>query len=128
MPVAHSPAVRNLRDFVAIPSVNPMGRADIDASHTGERRYAEHICEKLRRTGLDAKLVGHPARPSLIAEATANGAADTLMIASHLDTVPVDDMEIPPFDPVIAGERLYGRGSCDTKAGMAPHSSLSNGC
>ena len=40
-------------------------------------------------------------------------------MASHLDTVPVDGMEIDPFDPVIEGERLLGRGSCDTKAGMA---------
>jgi acetylornithine deacetylase len=33
--------------------------------------------------------------------------------------VPVDGMEIDPFDPVIEDDRVLGRGSCDTKAGMA---------
>jgi acetylornithine deacetylase len=104
---------------VAIPSVNPMGRDDIPGEITGERRYAEQLREQLRRLGLDAELVGDETRPSVVAEARAAGAAETVMVASHLDTVPVDGMEIDPFDPVIRGGRLYGRGSCDTKSGMA---------
>jgi len=28
-------------------------------------------------------------------------------------------MTIPPFEPVIHSNRIYGRGSCDTKAGLA---------
>jgi acetylornithine deacetylase len=114
-----APAVRYLRDYVAIPSVNPMRRDDIEPSIAGEARYAEHLREQLRRLGLDAELTGPGERPSVIAEATAAGAAETLLVASHLDTVPVDGMEIDPFDPRIEGGRLYGRGSCDTKGGMA---------
>ncbi len=111
--------IQYLRDFVAIPSVNPMGRSDMPAEIAGERRYAEHVQEQLRSLGLDAELFGDPGRPSVVAEARVAGARDTLLIASHLDTVPVDHMEIDPFDPVIKDGRLYGRGSCDTKAGMA---------
>jgi acetylornithine deacetylase len=114
-----APAVRYLRDYVAIPSVNPMRRDDIDPSIAGERRYAEHLREQLRRLGIDAELTGPPERPSVIGEATAAGARETLLVASHLDTVPVDGMEIDPFDPRIDSGRLYGRGSCDTKGGMA---------
>jgi acetylornithine deacetylase len=114
-----APAVRYLRDYVAIPSVNPMRRDDIEPSIAGEARYAEHLREQLRRLGLDAELTGPAERPSVIAEATATGATETLLVASHLDTVPVDGMEIDPFDPHIEGGRLYGRGSCDTKGGMA---------
>jgi acetylornithine deacetylase len=114
-----APATRYLRDYVAIPSVNPMRRDDIDASIAGERRYAEHLREQLRRAGLDAELTGPHERPSVIAEARARDAEETLLVASHLDTVPVDGMEIDPFDPRIEGGRLYGRGSCDTKGGMA---------
>jgi acetylornithine deacetylase/succinyl-diaminopimelate desuccinylase-like protein len=111
--------IRHLRDYVAIPSVNPMRRTDQDPAHVGERRYAEHLRAELRRLGLDAELVGDPERPSVIAEARVRGASETLAVASHLDTVPVDGMEIPPFEPRIEAGRMYGRGTCDTKSGMA---------
>ena len=114
-----SPCIRHLRDLVAIPSVNPMGRDDLPAEITGEQAIAEHVSAELSRLGMDAVLVGRAGRTSVVAEASVGGPAETLLVASHLDTVPVDGMEIDPFDPVIEGERLLGRGSCDTKAGMA---------
>jgi acetylornithine deacetylase len=112
-------SVQHLRDYVAIPSVNPMGRSDVPPEIAGERRYAEHVREQLRRLGLDAELVGSGSRASVVAEAHPAGGGGALLVASHLDTVPVDGMEIDPFDPVIDAGRLYGRGACDTKAGMA---------
>jgi acetylornithine deacetylase len=115
-------ATRLLRDYVAIPSVNPMGRDDLSSAVAGEQRYAEHVREALAHLGVDAELVGRGDRKSVVAEVRAPasaGAADTLLVASHLDTVPVDTMEIAPFDPVIEDGRLYGRGSCDTKGGLA---------
>lgn len=45
--------------------------------------------------------------------------APVLMFNGHLDVVGVDGMDHPPFAPVIEGDRLYGRGSCDMKAGIA---------
>ncbi|MEW6272202.1 MAG: M20/M25/M40 family metallo-hydrolase [Thermodesulfobacteriota bacterium] len=117
--MSYAPSIRFLRDYVAIPSVNPMRRDDVPAGIAGERRYASHLHEQLRRLRLDAELIGVGERASVIAQATVRGARDTVMIASHLDTVPVDGMEIDPFDPRIESGRLYGRGSCDTKSGMA---------
>lgn len=114
-----SGAVRLLREFVAIPSVNPMGRDDLPDAIVGEARYAEAARAELARIGLDAVVVGTGARKSVVAEACVPGARETLIVASHLDTVPVDGMEIPPFDPVLADGRVYGRGACDTKAGLA---------
>jgi len=118
-PKSYPDCVRFLRDYVAIPSVNPMRRDDLPAEITGERRYASHLREQLRGLGLDAELLGTGDRASVVAEATAPGARDTVLIASHLDTVPVDGMEIDPFEPRIDAGRMYGRGSCDTKGGMA---------
>lgn len=114
-----SSSTQLLQDLVAIPSVNPMGRDDLPPEIVGEQAVAEYVAGALGRLGLDAVLVGRKGRTSVVAEARVSGAADTLCVASHLDTVPVDGMEIDPFDPVIEGERLLGRGSCDTKAGMA---------
>jgi acetylornithine deacetylase len=105
---------------VAIPSVNPMEREDVPAAIAGERRYAEEVAAQLRRLGLDAAVIGAGDRASVVAEARPAGARGApLLVASHLDTVPVDGMEIDPFDPRIEGGRLYGRGACDTKGGMA---------
>ncbi|MEZ4679790.1 MAG: M20/M25/M40 family metallo-hydrolase [Caldilineaceae bacterium] len=38
---------------------------------------------------------------------------------SHSDTVPGDPREWAPWDPVIKGDKLYGRGSCDMKGPLA---------
>lgn len=117
--MSQAPCIRYLRDYVAIPSVNPMGRSDIPADVAGETRYAEHVCAQLRRLGVDADLIGRGDRCGVVATVTSPAARETFLMASHLDTVPVDTMEIDPFDPAIADGRLYGRGACDTKAGMA---------
>ena len=42
-----------------------------------------------------------------------------LLFEAHMDTVSVEGMTIPPFEPRREGDRLYGRGSCDTKGGLA---------
>jgi acetylornithine deacetylase len=117
--MSHSAAVRYLRDYVAIPSVNPLGRADIEPALLYEDRYAERVQQQLQQLGVSAVLVGTAPRRSVVAEVRAARAAETLLVASHLDTVPVDHMSIDPFDPVVKDGRLFGRGSCDTKAGMA---------
>ncbi len=117
--MSHPTSIRYLRDYIAIPSVNPMGRSDIPQTLVGEQRYADHLLNQLKQMGLDAICVGDKERPSVIAHATVPGAKETILIASHLDTVPVDNMKIDPFDPHIESGRIYGRGACDTKAGMA---------
>jgi acetylornithine deacetylase len=42
-----------------------------------------------------------------------------VLLGVHQDTVPVEGMTIAPFEPVIRDGRLYGRGACDVKGGMA---------
>ncbi len=112
-------AIDLLAEYIAIPSVNPMGRHDIDNSISGESRYAEHVRDQLAKLSVDSLLVGRGDRQSVIAQLTVRDPIDTVLIASHLDTVPIDGMTIAPFDPVVAHDRMQGRGACDTKAGMA---------
>lgn len=112
-------ALRLLRDYIAIPSVNGMGRDDLPASIIGEARYAARVAQDFSRLGLDHQLIGDGERLSVFAEARAPGATDTVLIASHLDTVPVDTMTIDPFDPRVDADAVHGRGSTDTKGGLA---------
>jgi len=42
-----------------------------------------------------------------------------LLFESHMDTVTLDGMTIPPLEPILSEGRMYGRGSCDTKASGA---------
>ncbi len=118
-PASLSPTTQRLRDYVRIPSVNPMGRSDLADAIVGERRLAEHLLEELRGLRVDARLVGRGERLSVVAEIAARDPLDTVIVASHIDTVPVDGMVIDPFDPIVEDGRVLGRGSCDTKGGMA---------
>ena len=61
-------------------------------------------------------------RENLIAvvHATTGGSTSGgLLLNSHIDTVPVANMAISPFDPVLKDGRIFGRGSCDAKASIA---------
>ena len=112
-------AIEILRDLIAIPSVNPGREGQVPAAIAGESRYAAHVAAHLGRLGIDATLIGPANRQSVVGEIHVSDTADTVLIASHLDTVAVEGMIIDPFDPRLADGRVSGRGSCDTKAGMA---------
>ena len=79
----HSPSIRYLRELIAIPSVNPMGRDDQPEAIVGEHRMAEHLAAVFRRLGLDAAVVGSGGRESVVAEAVTGPDAETLLVASH---------------------------------------------
>lgn len=112
---------RRLADLVRIPSVNPMGRAE--ASEGGgysEGRVTAYLEQFFRELGVRYRrqpvLEG---RDNLIAFYDAPDARRTILFDAHQDTVPVDGMTIDPFGARIEGGRLYGRGACDIKGGLA---------
>lgn len=101
--------------FVAIPSVN--------GEHP-ESALVDVIADELDPFGFDLYRVGDESRPSLAAVIGTSKDDRTrgLVLNGHLDTVPVDDPEEwlhPPFAGVIDGGRVYGRGACDMKGGLA---------
>jgi succinyl-diaminopimelate desuccinylase len=108
-----------LQDLIRIPSVNPMGR-DLSGDEFYETRLSAFLAEFFTRLDVPFELqefsVG---RTNVIARIGAPAATETLVFDAHQDTVPTDGMTIPPFDPRIDGDRVYGRGACDVKGGMA---------
>jgi acetylornithine deacetylase len=97
--------VRLLRDLVAIPSVSG-----------AEAAIAAHVEEVARRWGMDVVRDPHGVR----IEVRGWGVGPTLALAGHLDVVPPGSgWTRDPFDPVVEGDRLYGRGSGDAKASVS---------
>ena len=108
--------VELLKGLVAIDSVNPC----LSPSHKGEGEIGEHVMGLLRGIGFDVELQKvAEGRNNVIARLRGRTGDKKLLVLAHMDTVGVDTMTIPPFDPVVVGNRLYGRGSSDTKAGLA---------
>jgi acetylornithine deacetylase len=101
---------------VAVPSVNP---SIAPAEGTGEAAIAECARAWLESHGVRAWLEdAAPGRPNVIAEVDA-GEGPTLVLCAHLDTVGTEGMTIPPFEPRIDGDRVYGRGAYDMKGSAA---------
>ena len=83
-----------------------MDRAALDAHPGGGRIDERHS---------DAPIVVCHHRP-------AGQAGRSLILQAHVDVVPTGPLDLwrhPPFDPVIEGDWLYGRGAGDMKAGHA---------
>lgn len=104
-----------LGQMVAIDSVNP----SLVSGAAGEREIAEFVAHWARTTGLAAEIVEEtPDRPSVIVRSGGTAGGRTLLLCGHLDTVGTGGM-IDPLTPRIDGDRLYGRGGYDMKAGLA---------
>ncbi|MCU1382079.1 MAG: argE 1, partial [Acidobacteria bacterium] len=109
------PAIRLLRELVAVNSVNPT----LVRGAPGEREIADVIAAEMRRGGLDVSIetVTH-GRPNVVGVLEGRAAGRTLMFCGHTDTVGVTGM-VDPFTPVERDGRLYGRGAQDMKGGVA---------
>ncbi len=110
---------RLLRDLVRIPSVNPMGRP-LSGPEYYEYQVTAYLEQFFRDLGVpyERQQVA-PLRENIIARFEASGPAKMLMFEAHQDTVPAENMTIEPFGGQIENGRLYGRGACDIKGGMA---------
>jgi acetylornithine deacetylase/succinyl-diaminopimelate desuccinylase-like protein len=109
--------VNGVTELVQIPSVNPL--QSNDSAVTGERRLAEHLANRASDLGAEVELDNVvDNRPNLIAKFEGER-SETIVVDVHLDTVAVGHMTDDPFDGRVEGDRVYGRGSVDTKATFA---------
>ncbi|NIK54818.1 dipeptidase [Kribbella shirazensis] len=115
------PSVRaDLEDLIRIPSVSyePARAADVQrsAEATAALFGAEGFTVKIVRAGDGA--------PAVIAKKPAPAGKPTVLLYAHHDvqpTGPVEQWTSEPFEPTERGDRLYGRGAADDKAGIAAH-------
>jgi len=108
-----------LKTLVSIPSVNPMGR-DLSGPEYFETRVSDWLCEFFAdREIAFERIEVVEGRSNVIARVEAGSDRPTIILDAHQDTVPIDGMTIDPFDPVVRDGKIYGRGACDVKGGMA---------
>jgi acetylornithine deacetylase/succinyl-diaminopimelate desuccinylase-like protein len=107
-----------LRDLVAIPSINPMGRT-LAGPEIYEQRVTDYLERFFRNLGVpfERQKVASQ-RENIVARSNLPGSRRTILFEAHQDTVPVDNMTIDPFGARVEDGRLYGRGACDIKGGM----------
>lgn len=110
-----SPVLQTLADLIRINSINPAydnGRPEGD--------IAAWIADFFAMRGIETRWQEvMPGRPNLIAVLPGRAPGRRIVFEAHVDTASVNGMTIPPFEPRVDGGRMYGRGSCDTKAGLA---------
>src|SRR3954469_7566486 len=116
------PSVRaDLEALVRIPSVSadPARKDDV-------RRSADATADLFRAEGFDDVqiLSAGGGAPAVVARRPAPDGAPTVLLYAHHDVQPTGDpadWDSEPFEPTERGDRLYGRGAADDKAGITAH-------
>jgi acetylornithine deacetylase len=104
-----------LARLVAINSINP----SLVPGSPGEGEAAQFVADWGTARGYSVEWIEPQlGRPSVVVTARGSGGGRSLVLNAHLDTVGVAGMSTP-FVPRFEDGFLYGRGSCDMKAGLA---------
>ncbi|MDH5530332.1 MAG: acetylornithine deacetylase/succinyl-diaminopimelate desuccinylase family protein [Paracoccaceae bacterium] len=109
------------QDLIRIPTLNPPGRNYLE--------ICEYLAERLGRAGFTVDLIraegawgdsaAYP-RWNLVARHEGGAPGDCVHFNSHHDVVETGHgWTRDPFGAAVEGDRIYGRGSCDMKGGLA---------
>src|SRR5690349_14389661 len=106
-------AVALTKDLLRFDTINPPGR---------ERDCARHAGAMLQDLGFKVDYYDYEeGRTSVVARAGGNASKAPLCLTGHLDVVPLGARQWSrdPFNGETDGDKLYGRGTSDMKAGIA---------
>jgi len=113
-----------LEELVRIASISadPHRRTDVQHSADATASYLQECgLEKVRQATVD------DSPPAVIGEWMHAESAPTVLLYAHHDVQPPGFEEhwtSDPFEPVVRGDRLFGRGSADDKAGAVAHGAM----
>lgn len=115
-----TPVEKFLHELIALRSVNP-AFLPVGDSRAGEHRVSDFLSASGKKAGLDVELqqVSPNRCNTLLRLRPANRIKQRIILAPHMDTVGAATMPDSMFRPVRKGERIHGRGACDTKGSVA---------
>ncbi len=112
--------LESYKAFLRIPSISALPAHAADC-----RAAAEWLADAMRTAGIEhvevCETSGHPL---VYGDWLHAEGAPTILVYGHYDVQPVDPLDLwtsPPFEPVIDGERMLGRGSSDDKGQIHIH-------
>jgi acetylornithine deacetylase/succinyl-diaminopimelate desuccinylase-like protein len=112
--------LESYKELIRIPSISALPEHAADC-----RRTAEWIAADLERMGIEhvevSETGGHPV---VYGDWLHAPDAPTVLVYCHYDVQPVDPLELwtsPPFEPVVEGGRIRGRGVADDKGQLHIH-------
>src|SRR5512139_4179772 len=107
--------IKLTQDLIRIPSVRKEGG--------NEEKVAHFLSNLLEEMGLDVVVEEvEPGSPNVIAVLQGESDGPCLMLECHTDVVTEGDAsewKYGPFEGRLSGNRIYGRGACDTKGNLA---------
>lgn len=109
--------LKEMLEFLRIPSISalPAHAADV-------RRAAQWVETRMKAAGIESgRVMATGGHPVVYGDWLHAPGKPTVLIYGHLDTQPVDPVELwdcPPFEPVIKEGRIVARGSTDDKGNM----------
>jgi acetylornithine deacetylase len=116
MSVTAKQVVELLSAMVRIESVTPY----LIRTGSGEAKVAAFIADWLSGTGAEIDVVEvEPGRPNVLARLRGTGGGPTLCLNAHSDTVGYEGWPDEALLPRVDGDRIYGLGAADDKAGCA---------
>ena len=119
--------VAELKEFVRFPSISAQPEHAADS-----RKCAAWLANNLRSIGLEhVAVITTPGNPLVYADWFHVSDRPTVLVYGHYDVQPaepLDQWRTPPFEPVIRGNDLYGRGASDDKGQMLAHIKALESC